>query len=330
MTAAQKTAKAKFKQAIAYRQKTGVSLKEAFAHIYGRKVGAVKTTYGVYVYGSLVYETNDILIANAYAETYKKRGQNAIVKKIPKNKVGAVKKKPYKGYQYTIDENETGNFVDKYFTLTEAKKDLKKLESNSKKSGKYKKDFYRITDLNSGKTIGAIKKKAAKKVVRKVVKKKAAPKKKVVKKKLTSRDYDKRYSALKPGKRTSASGNTYYEYRGNRSDKGRLLGIGFTLDKYNRLKKLIKVAPQVKKNIKRIINKKLQNTRSYFGIETKNDLILKRIKEASSDLNTYYNYIDGYKNLSMQDKKNKKVQYKHISNLIKETKTHIKELKKSL
>jgi len=42
MTAAQKTAKTKFKQAIAYRQKTGVSLKEAFAHIYGKKVGAVK------------------------------------------------------------------------------------------------------------------------------------------------------------------------------------------------------------------------------------------------------------------------------------------------
>jgi len=43
MTQAQKNAKAKFKQAIAYRQKTGVSLKEAFAHIYGKKkVGAVK------------------------------------------------------------------------------------------------------------------------------------------------------------------------------------------------------------------------------------------------------------------------------------------------
>jgi hypothetical protein len=40
MTAAQKTAKAKFKQAIAYRTKTGVSLKEAFAHVYGKKVGA--------------------------------------------------------------------------------------------------------------------------------------------------------------------------------------------------------------------------------------------------------------------------------------------------
>ena len=184
MTAAQKTAKDKFKKAIAYRQKTGVSLKEAFEHIYGKKVGAVKKK--------------------------------------------AVKKKPYKGYQYTIDENETGDFVDKYFTLTEAKKDLKKLESNSKKSGKYKKDFYRITDLNSGKTIGAIKKKAAKKVIRKVVKKKAAPKK-VAKKKLTPRDYDLRYSAKKPGKRTSASGNTYYENRGNRSDTGKLLGI----KKYN-------------------------------------------------------------------------------------------------
>jgi hypothetical protein len=42
MTQAQKTAKAKFKQAIAYRQKTGVSLKEAFAHIYGKKTAIKK------------------------------------------------------------------------------------------------------------------------------------------------------------------------------------------------------------------------------------------------------------------------------------------------
>jgi hypothetical protein len=123
MTQAQKTAKAKFKQAIAYRQKTGVSLKEAFAHIYGKKVGAVK----------------------------------------------------------------------------------KKL---------------------------APKKKAAKKVAKKKV-----AKKKVAKKKITRIDYDKRYQAKKPGKRKSASGNTYYEYRENRVDKGRLLGVGYTLDKFNRLKK---------------------------------------------------------------------------------------------
>ena len=82
-----------------------------------------------------------------------------------------------------------------------------------------------------------VKKKVAKKVFRKIVKKKAAPKKKVAKKKLTRKDYDKRFQADKPGKRTSASGNTYYEYRENRVDYGKLLGIGFTLDKYNRLKK---------------------------------------------------------------------------------------------
>ena len=123
MTQAQKTAKAKFKQAIAYRQKTGVSLKEAFAHIYGKKVGAIK-----------------------------------------------------------------------------------------KKS--------------------APKKKTAKKVTKKKV-----SNKKVVKKKITKIDYDKRYQAKKPGKRKSKSGNIYYENRANRSDRGKLLGIGYTLDKFNRLKK---------------------------------------------------------------------------------------------
>ncbi|NBP74424.1 MAG: hypothetical protein EBU61_00075 [Crocinitomicaceae bacterium] len=96
MTAAQKTAKDKFKKAIAYRQKTGVSLKDAFAHIYGKKVGAVK--------------------------------------------------------------------------------------------------------------------------------KKAAPKKKAAKK-VTGIKQDKRFQAKKPGKRTSESGNIYYERRPNRSDKGKLLGI---------------------------------------------------------------------------------------------------------
>jgi hypothetical protein len=40
MTAAQTAEKAKFKKAIEYRKKTGVSLKEAFAHVYGKKVGA--------------------------------------------------------------------------------------------------------------------------------------------------------------------------------------------------------------------------------------------------------------------------------------------------
>jgi hypothetical protein len=154
MTAAQKTAKDKFKKAIAYRQKTGVSLKEAFAHIYGKKVGAVK------------------------------------------------------------------------------KKVVKK---------------------------SAPKKKAAKKVVRKVVKKKAATKK-VAKKKLTPRDYDKRYSAKKPGKRTSASGNTYYESRPNRSDKGKLLGIGNVLNKNQEIKRLSQLAKTpLEKRIVSILKYNLQD-----------------------------------------------------------------------
>jgi len=141
MTAAQKTAKAKFKQAIAYRQKTGVSLKEAFAHIYGKKVGAVK-------------------------------------------------------------------------------------------------------------------KKVTKKVFRKIVKK-AAPKK-VAKKKLTSRDYDKRYQAKKPGKRISTGknypyieGNTYYENRANRSDRGKLLGVDeINISYLEDLNKWIKILNERQKNLK--------------------------------------------------------------------------------
>jgi hypothetical protein len=43
MTAAQKSAKEKFKKAIAYRQKTGCTLKEAFASVYGKKTAAKKT-----------------------------------------------------------------------------------------------------------------------------------------------------------------------------------------------------------------------------------------------------------------------------------------------
>jgi hypothetical protein len=37
MTAAQKKAKDNFKKAIAYRKKTGCTLKQAFAHVYGKK-----------------------------------------------------------------------------------------------------------------------------------------------------------------------------------------------------------------------------------------------------------------------------------------------------
>lgn len=179
MTQAQKTAKAKFKQAIAYRQKTGVSLKEAFAHIYGKK------------------------------------------------KVGAVKKK------------------------------------------------------------SAPKKKVAKK---KVAKKKVA--KKVVKKKYSlNKKKDKLYSAEKPGKRVSKTGKTYYESRENRSDKGKLLGIGnIALERYQKI-------------LKEIDNR---------------EFILEKNKEYKNSLVNTYGIKSYVSNL------NKSKAY------IKELKTHAKELKKSI
>jgi hypothetical protein len=81
----------------------------------------------------------------------------------------------------------------------------------------------------------AVKKSAPKKAVIKRVVKKTAPKKAIKKtiikpaiKKQTGTSniaFDKRHQALPAGKRTSASGNVYYESRANRSDAGKLLGI---------------------------------------------------------------------------------------------------------
>jgi len=266
MTAAQKTAKAKFKQAIAYRQKTGVSLKEAFAHIYGRKVGAVKK------------------------------------KAAPKKKLGNMKIAKYK----------VGQKVYSYQNKDYAAPINKLVYSPWNNSGIYdKRDTYKyvlsLKDGNSNfideksiskKSIGAIKKKAVKKVVRKVVKKKVAPKKKVAKKKLTKADYDKRYQAKKPGKRTSANGNTYYENRTNRTDRGKLLGIGkVSTQSLQAVKGALIRLNEYKTNLERM-NNSLKMSKQ-FGFNK--------------------NYISQLKN-------NKK----RYMDLIKETKTHISQLKKHI
>jgi len=81
MTQAQKIAKAKFKQAIAYRTKTGVSLKEAFAHIYGKKKVVKKTTPKKIAKKKVVKKAAP-----------KKVAKKKVVKKVAK-KVGAVKRK---------------------------------------------------------------------------------------------------------------------------------------------------------------------------------------------------------------------------------------------
>jgi hypothetical protein len=72
----------------------------------------------------------------------------------------------------------------------------------------------------------ATKKPAVKKLV---VKKPAAVKKATTKKSplrqtgSSNKKYDERFNAMKPGKRTSAAGNVYYERRADHSDKGKKL-----------------------------------------------------------------------------------------------------------
>jgi hypothetical protein len=257
MTAAQKTAKAKFKQAIAYRQKTGVSLKEAFAHIYGKKVkAAVKKRLGALPIGfkgsifNIPFKiVNQYDIYNDVSALMEDTDTgNRIVafdgKGSAKDRAEAIVSYINKATQGKYADNKELNSRMLKFA-TNMQKEVKDFNAGKKKTIKKeplkiiapknivttKKRLPSVIKLIN-KTIdkvykkSKVKKKVAKKVVRKVVKKKAAPKK-VAKKKLTSRDYDKRYQAMRPGKRVAyETGNVYYESRENRSDRGKLLGIG--------------------------------------------------------------------------------------------------------
>lgn len=95
-------------------------------------------------------------------------------------------------------------------------------------------------------------KKIVKKTVKKAATKKAAKKKVYKKTGGSNLLYDKRFQALKPGKRISKKGNKYTENRENRSDKGRLLGIGnITMDKLHKVNKdIINMELALDKNIK--------------------------------------------------------------------------------
>ena len=86
MTTAQKNNAVKFKKAIAIRKKTGCSLKEAFAQVYGtKKVGAVKKKAG---------PKKKVAKKKAAPKTLKYRGtlKSEGSKKMYKYSLGAVKK----------------------------------------------------------------------------------------------------------------------------------------------------------------------------------------------------------------------------------------------
>jgi len=106
MTQAQKTAKEKFKKAIEYRKKTGVSLKEAFAHVYGKKVGAVKKAPVKKASPGKHVDTKSHNVNIRIVSGIKKK---AVVKKVAKRKV----RKTYKvDYQTKTTQTKRGTNQD--------------------------------------------------------------------------------------------------------------------------------------------------------------------------------------------------------------------------
>jgi len=257
MTSAQKTAKEKFKKAIEYRKKTGVSLKEAFAHIYGKKIGAVKKKAVVKKIGAT---------DNKFYSSFKIKGFEFIVDKITTN-LGNV--------YFTISSPSVGEItkVSSDMTIEIVKKraldvnrfiynsvNLTQAEANQirKTLNKYFESLLKqVKVLNKSVKKLAIKKPVAKKVaVKKPVAKKVArqtrsPRKvratykvdyQTGKANRTDRgnNQDAKRKALPPGKRVSNTGNTYYETRANRTDLNRkaMTGIGSNLSKAQEIKNL--------------------------------------------------------------------------------------------
>ena len=242
MTQAQKIAKEKFKKAIAYRKKTGATLKEAFAFVYGRKVSPVKKK-----------------AAPKKKAASKKVAGHKKVGALPNSFKGGIMDIGFKVYhQYDIygdvtsiiEDNESGNTIVKVNGKGTAKDKAEAFYNYLNKYSKYDKKDYapslktklnkfvsnlhqEVKDFNAGR----------KKTIKQMPIKIAEPKKSVLKlnpvksKKLTKKksevkqsgntdkNRDILFQAKKPGKRKTAWGTTYYESRANRSDKGVLLGL---------------------------------------------------------------------------------------------------------
>jgi len=256
MTAAQKTAKANFKKAIEYRKKTGCTLKQAFAHVYGSKsIKIKKVSVSKKKVGALPIGFSGIFLDISFKIT----NQFDIY-----NNVSAIVEDTKTGSTITIltgkgsGNDNTNAFLN--YANRNSNESIKDWTSVKSRINKFMALMQKeVKDYNAGKTEtikkqpitimakkkaapkrkAAIKKAAPKRKAavkkaapkRKVAVKKAAPKRKVAVKKAIKQTgtsnifYDKLHQAKRPGKRTTSWGTTYYESRENRSDKGRLLGI---------------------------------------------------------------------------------------------------------
>ena len=95
MTAAQKAARVKFNKAIAIRKKTGCSLKEAFAQVYGKKAGAApkkkaapKKRIGLSVVKKAATKVKSLVkkAKDAYMEGYNEAAKKSASKRKPASK----------------------------------------------------------------------------------------------------------------------------------------------------------------------------------------------------------------------------------------------------
>jgi hypothetical protein len=253
MTQAQKTAKEKFKKAIEYKNKTGCSLKEAFAHAYGRKVGAFrkapvkKASPGKHT-DTKSHNVNIKIVSGINAE-YNIEGKKLKIKEAKTtsgvyyiiNIDGADIEYIYPNYRQEEILNNVAPNISRYLINTSGYK-------SSKQMGEIKRRVIKLCNIllkQLKKENSKVKKAPAKKVaVKKPVTKKVArqtrsPRKvratykidyQTGKENRTDRgnNQDAKRKALPPGKRVSDTGITYYETRANRTDLSRkaMTGIG--------------------------------------------------------------------------------------------------------
>lgn len=144
---------------------------------------------------------------------------------------------------------------------------------------------------------------------KKTAAKKPVVKKKVVKKQTgtTNKAYDLRKQALPVGKRTSKSGNVYYESRANRSDRGKLMGVRLT--KAQALKKLTELGNNSKSPLaKKVASIIKYNSYDYNNLEDLFEEIRMGLQNGSiSELIYYKDTLAWYKKYK-----------KEINNLLKE------------
>jgi len=323
MTQAQKTAKEKFKKAIEYRKKTGVSLKEAFAHVYGKKVGAVKKAPVKKASSGKHVDTKshnvNIKIVSGIGNI-----ENSIYK-IVGVKLGVKKYNTRDGIDFQIinlDNKQSIIYISQFDTEKDIINNISpKLSNyifntttesyNSKQADLIKKNVLKLCKLllkELKKLNKSVKKVPAKKVAikKKAVKKVSRPSRSTKKVKATykvnyqtgtsnrttrGKNQDSKRKALAPGKRTSASGNTYYETRANRSDFSRSVMTGIE-DKM--FKDLYNVREKIANTKQAIL--KLQGYKNNVPLSQKYQytLKIKQFKKYLVELNTHYKELKKY------------------------------------